>query len=134
MNDWADLSTELLPVILQDFVRLIGLKHTMALVSAYGGRRLYIPVEPKPEHKLAQLIGVENLAVLSKIYGLQDHFDIPKAERALKHLRDEKIRGEYGPKSASKLALEHNLTERQIWNIVGAATVAFNGDQNRLFG
>lgn len=133
MNDLADLSTDLLPQVLQDFVRLIGLAATMILVEHFGGRRLYIPVNPHAEHHLAKLIGLDNLAKLSRVYGLEDHFDIPKAERALRHLRDQKIRAEYGPKSASRLAAEHGLTERQIWNIVGR-TAAVNEAQEQLFG
>ena len=119
MNQTADLSVELLPRVLQDFVRLIGLAATMILVEHFGGRRLYIPVNPHPEHHLARLIGLDKLEALSRVYGLEDHFDIPKADRALRALRDQRIRSEYGPKSASTLAREHGLTERQIWNIVG---------------
>lgn len=130
---WADLSTEMLPKLLQDFVRLIGLVATMLIVQRYGGRRLYVPINPHADHPIAKLIGLEKLTILSKVYGLEDHFSIPKAERALRHIRDEKIRAEYGPKSASTLALEHQLTERQIWNIVGRSNDT-NSDQNRLFG
>lgn len=132
MKPWADLSTELLPQVLQDFVRLIGLVATMLIVEAYGGRRLYIPINPHADHPIAKLIGLEKLTVLSKVYGLEDHFDIPKAVKALRHVRDEKIRAEYGPKSASMLALEHQLTERQIWNIVGRADDT-DLNQNPLF-
>lgn len=133
MTDLADLSTDLLPQVLQDFVRLIGLAATMILVEHFGGRRLYIPINPRADHQLAKLVGLDNLTQLSKVYGLEDHFDIPKAERALRHLRDQRIRAEYGPKSASILAREHRLTERQIWNIVGRQADA-NPDQNSLFG
>jgi len=133
MKAWADLSTGLLPQVLQDFVRLIGLAATMTIVGSYGGRRLYVPINPHADHPIAKLIGLEKLTILSKVYGLEDHFDIPKAARALRHLRDEKIRAEYGPKSASALALEHHLTERQIWNIVGRSD-DIDSDQNQLFG
>lgn len=133
MKPWADLSTELLPKVLQDFVRLIGLVATMLIVEQYGGRRLYVPINPHADHPLALLIGLDKLTILSKVYGLEDHFSIPKAERALRHIRDEKIRAEYGPKSASALALEHCLTERQIWNILARASDP-NPDQDQLFG
>jgi len=133
MNDWSDLSTDLLPQVLQDFVRLIGLAATMLLVEHFGGRRLYIPINPHPDHHLAKLIGLDNLVKLSQVYGLEDHFDIPKADRALKHLRNEKIRAEYGPKSVSTLAREHALTERQIWNILGEYSPT-NTSQTQLFG
>lgn len=132
MNSWINLSTELLPKVLQDFVQRTGIAATMILVEQLGGRRLYIPVNPHPDHHLAKLIGLENLTKLSSVYGAEDHFDIPSAMRALKHLHDEKIRSEYGPKSASTLAQENGLTERQIFNIVGPEKAA-NSSQSRLF-
>ncbi|WP_157900220.1 hypothetical protein [Rhodoferax koreensis] len=49
MSEWADLSTELLPQVLQDFVRLIGLPATMLVVERHGGRRLYIPHRATPD-------------------------------------------------------------------------------------
>lgn len=133
MNTWSDLSTDLLPRVLQDFVRLIGLHATMILVEHFGGRRLYVPGRPTPEHQLAGLIGYDNLVALSKVYGLEDHFDIPKADAALRHLRNLKIRSEYGPKSAETLAREHKITRRRVLQIVGIEP-ADDPDQVSLFG
>lgn len=130
MSDWTAISAELLPKVLRDFVQLIGLAATMILVERFGGSRLYIPINPHEDHHLAKLIGLNNLVKLSRVYGLEDHFDIPRALRALRHIRDEKIRAEYGLKSASILARENGLTERQIFNIVGPD----NSTQNKLFG
>lgn len=118
MQSWSELSEELLPPLLQEFVRLIGLQSTMALVERFGGLRIYIPLHPTPEHHFCQIVGYENLVVLSKIYGREDHFQLPKAERALKALRNAKIGSEYGPKSMRTLAHENNLTERQIARIL----------------
>lgn len=111
---------QLLPKRLRDFVRLIGLPATLKLVERYGGTRLYVPANPHAEHPLAVLIGLDKLQALSSVYAMEDHFDIPKAERALRHLRDQQIREAYKTRSASALAREHGLTERQIFNIVGA--------------
>lgn len=133
MNTWSDLSTDLLPRLLQDFVRLIGLHATMILVEHFGGRRLYVPGRPNPDHHLAGLIGYDNLVKLSNVYGLEDHFDIPKADAALRHLRNIKIRSEYGPKSAEVLAREHKITRRRVLQIVGIEP-ADDPDQVSLFG
>jgi Mor family transcriptional regulator len=133
VKTWADLSTELLPKVLQEFVRLIGLPATMLLVERFGGLRIYIPLNPTPEHHFAQLIGYGNLIKLSQVYGREDHFELPKATRALTALRNAKIKAEYGPKSLRQLASEHRLTERQITRIVGAADLV-NDDQSELFG
>jgi len=131
VKSWSDLSTELLPKVLQEFVRLIGLHATMLLVERFGGLRIYIPLNPTADHQFAQIIGFENLVKLSQEYGREDHFELPKAARALRALRDAKMRAEYGPKSLRQLAAEHQLTERQVTRIVGAAV---NDDQAELFG
>ncbi len=133
MKSWADLSTELLPKVLQEFVRLIGLPATMLLVEKFGGLRIYIPLNPSPDHHFAQLIGLANLQKLSQVYGREDHFELPKAERALLALRNAKLKAEYGPKSIRQLAAEYQLTERHVTRLVGAADVK-NDDQPELFG
>lgn len=132
-SSWDALSIELLPKVLQDFVRLIGLQATMLLVEKFGGLRIYIPLNPTPEHHFALLIGLANLQRLSEVYGREDHFELPKAERALLALRNAKIRSEYGPKSVRQLASEYGLTERHVTRIVGADD-ATNDDQSELFG
>jgi hypothetical protein len=132
-QSWEQLSVELLPGVLQEFVRLIGLPATMLLVDKFGGLRIYIPLNPTPEHHFAQLIGVDNLRRLSEIYGREDHFELPKAERALLALRNAKIRAEYGTKSIRQLASEYGLTERHVTRIVGAPG-AENDEQSELFG
>lgn len=132
MKAWDQLSTDLLPKVLQEFVRLIGLPATMILVEHFGGLRIYIPLNPTPDHHFAQLIGFDNLVRLAQVYGREDHFELPKAERALKALRNAKIKAEYGPKSLRQLAMEHRLTERQVTRIVGDD--AGNDDQVDLFG
>ena len=132
MKSWADLSTELLPKVLQEFVRLIGLPATMLLVEKFGGLRIYIPLNPSPDHHFAQLIGYDNLVRLAQVYGREDHFELPKAARALTALRNAKIKAEYGPRSIRQLAAEYSLTERHVTRIVGAE--ADNADQAQLFG
>lgn len=130
---WEELSIELLPKVLQEFVRLIGLPATMLLVEKFGGLRIYIPLNPTPEHHFAQLIGFANLERLSEVYGREDHFELPKAERALLALRNAKMRAEYGPKSVRQLAAEYGLTERHVTRLVGDDQAA-NDDQPELFG
>src|SRR5256885_13241472 len=53
--------SDLLPPLLQDFERLIGLQPTMTLVQRWGGLRIYIPTPDKvtAEHPYAATIGVQ---------------------------------------------------------------------------
>lgn len=116
MNTAIDI--DLLEPLLQDLVDLIGLHPTMQLVHAYGGVRLYVPkLELDGDHYLVRLIGPGAAKKLQSIYGGEPHFDIPKAERALRAVRNAAIRTKRLNTSLRQLALEYHLTERQILNI-----------------
>lgn len=116
----ATIDIDLLPPILQDLVELIGLHATMQLVHAYGGVRLYVPkLALESDHTLIRLIGNDAAKKLQAMYGGEPHFDIPKAERALRAVRDADIRNRRLHTSVRQLALEYHLTERQIRTICG---------------
>ena len=135
MTDLADLiDLELLPQLLQDFERLIGLPATLDLVRVYGGLRIYIPTPERvqPDHQLAKVIGVDALMALAKVYGGEDHFALPKAERAILALRNARIAHAYGHnKTVRELAAEHRLTERQIERIVARAGITAPADRHQ---
>lgn len=138
MTSWHALCLQLLPAVLQEFVSLIGIDATMRLVHRFGGTRVRIPLTATADHALAELIGMDQLVKLCDRF--KGHrFDLPKAYAALLHIRNAKILAEYGPKSTRQLALEHGLTERQIWNIVAnantikAASQAAREHQSQLF-
>ena len=117
---------DLLPPLLQDFERLVGLKATMALVKVYGGLRVYFPTvdRAQADHPYAALIGLDNLLKLSQEYGGQQHFQLPKAERALLAVRNARIAADYGSdKTAREIAAEHGLTEGQVVRIVASLGV-----------
>lgn len=132
------IDTELLPPLLQDFVRLIGLQATMALVERSGGLRLYIPTPDRVSdaHHLAQVVGLDNLRKLADVYGGEDHFQLPKAERALLAVRNARIAADYSThKTARQLAAEYRLTERQVTRIVSdlGAVAPLDRRQGALF-
>lgn len=117
---------DLLPPLLQDFERLVGLKATMALVKVYGGLRVYFPTvdRAQADHPYAALIGLDNLLKLSQEYGGQQHFQLPKAERALLAVRNARIAAAYASdKTAREIAAELGLTEGQVVRIVASLGV-----------
>jgi hypothetical protein len=117
------VAAELLPPLLQRFVELIGLAPTMALVARFGGVRLYVPTPDRvtPDHPLAAIIGEHNLRALASEYGGHEHFQLPKAERAMKAARNARIVAEFERKSARQLAMEYGITEGQVVRILSAA-------------
>ncbi|WP_448252849.1 Mor transcription activator family protein [Ottowia oryzae] len=135
MSTRAELiKTELLPKLLQEFVRLIGLRATLDLVHAYGGLRIYVPSPERchAEHPFAKIIGLDNLLALAKVYGQEDHFTLPKATAALLAVRNARICDAYANhKTARELAAEHRLNERQIERIVAAAGVVAPVDRRQ---
>ena len=139
MNDLADVTNpDLLPPLLQDFERLIGLAATLDLVRSHGGLRIFVPTLARvtPEHPLAKIIGFGPLQELAKVYGGEAHFPLPKAEKAILAVRNARICNAYAPhKTVRELALEHRLTERQVERIVAAAgvTAPLNRHQGSLF-
>lgn len=139
MSDLADvIDTELLPELLRDFERLIGLAATLDLVRVYGGLRIYIPTPARvqPDHPFAKIIGVERLMALAEVYGAEQHFPLPKAEKALLAVRNARMVHAYTThKTARELAAEFHLTERQVERIVAAAGVVAPVDrrQSTLF-
>lgn len=138
MKSWTDLATDLLPPVLQDFVRLIGLQPTMALVERFGGLRIFVPTPERctDEHQFAQIIGTANLVKLADAYGGLEHFQLPKAEKALLAVRNARIAADYRTtKTARQLAAEHRLTEGQVVRILSAqgATAPSDRRQAALF-
>lgn len=117
------IPVDLLPPLLQDFERLVGLQATMALVRVYGGVRVYFPTVDRatPDHPYAAIIGLDKLLKLSEEYGGLPHFQLPKAERALLAVRNARIAADYSTdKTARKIAAEYGLTEGQVVRIVAA--------------
>ncbi|MFT4195823.1 hypothetical protein [Ottowia sp.] len=123
MTPVDQLATELLPPLLQRFVKLIGISPTMELVRRFGGVRVYVPTPERatPEHPWAAIIGIDNLLALASEFGGQEHFQLPSAERALKAVRNARMAADYATsKTARQLALEHRLTEGQVVRILSA--------------
>ena len=71
----------------------------------------------KQRHKeYAELIGIENLIQLSRVFGGTSIY-IPKEEELLKGLKYDKIEKEFTEKNAKELARKYHLSERTIYRI-----------------
>ena len=129
---------DLLPPLLQEFERLVGLQATMALVQKWGGLRVYFPTPERAteEHPYASVIGMDALLKLAEEYGGLPHFQLPKAERALQAVRNARIAAEYATnKTAREIAAEYGLTEGQVVRIVASmgVTAPLDRKQRALF-
>lgn len=117
---------ELLPPLLRDFERLVGLRATMAMVEGWGGLRIYFPTPDRvtEDHPYVKAIGIDALKTLSMEYGGLPHFQLPKAERALQAVRNARIAADYAThKTARQIAAEYGLTERQVVRLVSVMRI-----------
>lgn len=127
MTQTFPIPIDLLPPLLQEFERLVGLQATMALVRRWGGLRVYFPTPERvtEDHPYAAVIGVDALLKLAEEYGGLPHFQLPKAERALQAVRNVRIAADYATnKTAREIAAEYGLTEGQVVRIVASMGVA----------
>lgn len=112
--------TDDLPKSLQAMVEAIGESATLALVEAYGGTTQRLPaVSNIATHHFVGVIGEVLLHGLVRAIGASMDLYIPKCADDLRRKRDRKIVNAYlaGVK-VDALALEHKLSDRQIWRIL----------------
>ena len=138
MTQTFTVPIDLLPPLLQEFERLVGLQATMALVQKWGGLRVYFPTPERVTegHSYAAVIGMDALLKLAEEYGGLPHFQLPKAERALQAVRNARIASEYATnKTAREIAAEYALTEGQVVRIVASmgVTAPLDRRQRALF-
>lgn len=102
---------ELLPVVAQEFIELIGIQHTETIIRERGGIRLYVPSHAKQDHWLAKLTSLDALKQLVARYG-GDAIDIPRCDAAIRAIRELEIVN--ADESNATLARRYNYTERGI--------------------
>jgi Mor family transcriptional regulator len=113
------VSGKVLPQIVVEITRIIGLEDTARLISARGGRRIYIPKIIKESHWLSVLLGQEQAESLAGHFG-GNVVDIPKSTVLHDQNRNQEIVGLYSDGcSVAKLAVKFDLTERRVRSILG---------------
>lgn len=110
-----------LPESLRVKAKRIGLAASIKLVDHFGGiNQLYIPERMTRDHVIARMIGYEAACILSEDYG-GDYIDVPRCVKALRMIRDDEIwqRCKQGGETPRNVCRDYNLTERQVWIIIG---------------
>lgn len=117
MTDDREVLVEDLPESLRELQQLIGLPATMAIVKRWGGLRIKIPSRYHDDHQLVKVVGHEAMVKVVDNYAGCNLY-IPRALTAILAMRNVDILTRLDNEvSASTLAREYNLTERQIWKI-----------------
>jgi hypothetical protein len=71
-----------LPGMLAEIARLTTVEIAIVIARVHGGRRLYLPREPKRDHPLSKLIGSKAARLICAHWGGERH-DVPSARTFL---------------------------------------------------
>jgi hypothetical protein len=122
-----DLDIDLLEPLLQDFVRLIDLPATLAVVERWGGTRLPIAIKAADNDELVALIGADKAAILGRHYGAERPL-IPKALPAMQAVRNRRIRTDLCSLSVRQVAMKYRLGERRLYQLLAEEEQPSTGD------
>lgn len=74
-TDQTDLSPQL-----RLLAEIVGVEGVLKLSRVYGGRRLYVPANPGPSHRLSKLLGHDRAIALAREFGgLRTENPVPRA-------------------------------------------------------
>ena len=116
--DTTQINERLLSPLTRIFAKEIGLAQTLTLLIARGGTQIRIPSVPEESTELSKIITTDSIAKLTAKFSGK-RFDLPKADGAIKQLRNQAIKAAFKTKTAPQLAIEFGLSRKQIFNIVG---------------
>jgi len=123
---------EHLPSTLVQVVEAIGIEDTMRVVDAFGGCRVYVPMQLEGKHLLVTTLGRRLADQLVAHFG-GEPLEIPRCLVALRAIRDAEIRSAREEGALPRdLARKHGLTERQVYSILAVREQA-ERPQRRLF-
>lgn len=106
------------PLSLQPLCELIGVEGVLQIVLVWEDEKLYIPQKILTEHPLS-CVGMEACNRLSYWYG-GCLLKMPKLQTIVRRIRNRSIRcSRRSGVSVRLLSDYYNLTERQIWTILG---------------
>lgn len=110
------INQEMLPILMQELIELIGYEDMYILISNYGGQDVYIPKNPQ-RSKLKNLLPLKSLDILSEQYG-GIYLTLPTALQIVNQVRDKEIiKCLESGKSRVEVAKIFGLGVRQVANI-----------------
>ena len=109
-----DSFLNLLPTSVKYMAEVIGVASALKIVEYYKGTYLSVPNHFDDSHPLVKILGHEAAAKVVFNYS-GELIEIPKCEKAMLALRNQLIK--QSNKTQQRLALEYNLSVRQVRNI-----------------
>lgn len=92
MTGEPNITPYALPGILAEIAEATCVEIAVALARKHGGQRLYLPREPKRDHHLCRLLGVQAARIICARWGSERH-EIPSAKPYLHWYDARRLRG-----------------------------------------
>jgi len=87
------ITADMLPGLLGDIARITTPEIAIAVARKHGGRRLYIPRQPPPDHPLCDLVGRTGALMIAEYLG-GDRYEVPAARTILRWADAHRLRNE----------------------------------------
>ncbi|WP_293934015.1 Mor transcription activator family protein [Iodobacter sp.] len=136
LEQFTQADIALLPHVVQELVGLIGLTATMRLVEHHGGTSILIPQGKNREGQIAfeamaEVVGYKEMTLLAKHFKGNDVLYVANCKAAIRAVRNRLIRRDFdaytleesGSRAVMKLARDHQLSDRRVWEILKEADV-----------
>jgi hypothetical protein len=111
----------LVPQLVADWIDLMGLAPTLALVRAYPGLQIKVPIGTRPglmTERLSVILGAEHAAAFIARHG-GEHLAVPSCKALARVLRDVEICKAYDEgHKPTEIAMAFALTIRQVRHIL----------------
>lgn len=128
----SDIDLRQLPPQIRLLSDCMGLPATLRLLQAKGGTQYNVPMCGDNSPILIAIVGLVAARALSAEYGGQT-LSVPKLDKVLTQLRNRMIVTAAETSSLTELARQHQLTTRQISNILAACRNDDASPQGKLF-
>lgn len=116
-SDLDLVNPDLLPPLMRNLVRLIGLPETLRLLEARGGIPTYIPAHPDQSTELKAVLSAAALEALARSEYAGHRVELPKPDKVIAQLRNHAIRNARTQMSAAQVARTFGLTRRHVINL-----------------
>lgn len=100
----------------RELIDVTSVESALKLVETYGGTAIWVPKNPKPEHALAQLLGLADFKKLCHYYG-DTALEIDRCAGAIRALRNTKILEDSVTMTDRQIARKYKMTERHVRRI-----------------
>jgi len=114
---------------MEELMQLLGQEAAFAVMTRFGGVKLYIPQKPEDAHPLADLLGREVLCRLCQALG-GTYLEVPRNQARLRQLQRQRIHQLRAERlTQAQIARKMGCTERWVRQVLKQYPLATTPEQ-----